>query len=527
MGILRTFLLSTIHSSIRVLTLFALASSVFAAGSDVDRINGLSAKSLLGDGTGVIIGIIDSGVDDTHPALTGTVSSGLSRMVAEANFVTSEPGNTGDDVYGHGTAVAGVIMSRDSTFYSVATDARYINARVLDSTNSFSSDAWVVNGVGFALSNGANVLNMSLGYFNSNTSGNSKLSLMTDYIVSQLHIPIIISAGNAGNDANHLPQGPGDAYNVISAASTQSPSYNRVVSSSSYGPTTDGRVKPDLAAPGNTVTTANSNWETQADFTSWGGTSFAAPNITAIMAAQIEYGTTHGLSIDPLVLKATLMNSADKVNNRNDTAWTQASVSIGGGVRTVTSPLDTSAGAGQVNGLKLAQQYTAGRFGEGNVPAVGWDLNTVSDLSSIEYHLGQLEAGSTFTATLTWNRQVGWNDDGNGILDSNDSFSLLSAFDNLDLTLRLNGTTIAQSISLVDNVEHLYLTGLASGDYSLFVSRLSGGGTGETFGLAWAGVAVPEPGTATLAATGFTFLLTRRPRKVLKHSRRQRRQSAV
>ena len=188
--------------------IFATALCVKAAGLDTQRIGGYDAAALLGHGSGVIVGIVDSGIDVNHPALTGTVTGGQPRLVAEANFVTSEPANTGDDVYGHGTAVAGQILSRDATYGGVATDARYVDARVLDSTNSFSTDAWVVNGTGYAISRGANLINLSLGYFNSNTSGNSRLSDMADYITYGLRVPITVSAGNAGTQRQSLAARP-------------------------------------------------------------------------------------------------------------------------------------------------------------------------------------------------------------------------------------------------------------------------------------------------------------------------------
>ncbi len=475
------------------------ASSLSAAGPDVTRIKGTQAKTLLGDGTGIVIGVIDSGVDDTHPALTGNVTGGLPRLKAEANFVTTEPGNTGDDVFGHGTAVMGVIGSRDATFFSVATDARYINARVLDNNNSFSTDAWVVNGAGFALNNGANLINMSLGYGNFNTSGLSKLALMSDYISSELRIPVVVSAGNNGNTANPKPQGPGDAYNVFSVGATQANTYNKIVGFSSYGPTTDGRVKPDISAPGQSINSANDDWETQADFLQFNGTSFAAPNTTGILAAQMEYGNTHGLSIDPLILKATMLNSAEKINDRNNAAWEPNASSSGGGLLTVTSPLDSQSGAGQVDGLKLYQQYSAGEFAPGVVPAVGWDLNTVIGNDSQDYYLGTLPQNSTFAATLTWYRKVGWTDNGNGIIDSPDTFAVTETLDDLQLRLYLNSVEVARSVSNVDNLEHLSISNLDAGFYSLRVIRNSGGGNSEQYGLAWA-TAVPEPGTIALVA---------------------------
>lgn len=132
-------------------------------------------------------------------------------------------------------------------------------------------------------------------------------------------------------------------------------------------------------------------------------------------------------------------------------------------------------------------------------------LRYVTDLNLVVCHLGQLAAGTSFNATLTWNREVGWTGDGDGLLDAADSFSLLSAFDHLSLTLMLNGTKVAESISSGDNVQMLYLPTLDAGDYSLIFTRLDGGGTDEAYDLAWA--AVPEPGTDLSLALATAFLL--------------------
>ena len=80
--------------------LSALAGSAWAINVSIPAVHGDVFRTLLGDGTGVIVGIVDSGVDDTHPAaLAGLDSLGQPRMVAEANFVTTEPASSGDDVF--------------------------------------------------------------------------------------------------------------------------------------------------------------------------------------------------------------------------------------------------------------------------------------------------------------------------------------------------------------------------------------------------------------------------------------------
>ena len=175
----------------------------------------------------------------------------------------------------------------------------------------------------------ANLLNLSLGYFSGNTSGVSKLSLMADYITYALRVPMTISAGNAGTSIIHLPQGPGDAHNVFSLASTSKTSnWSQIVSDSSFGPTTDGRDQPDISAPGDQIITAA---EHSGSFNTWFGTSFAAPNAAGILAAAIGYGQSHGVSTDPLVLKSTLLNSAEKIRDRNGAAWApNAAVTISG-----------------------------------------------------------------------------------------------------------------------------------------------------------------------------------------------------
>ncbi|MGH7179531.1 MAG: S8 family peptidase [Tepidisphaeraceae bacterium] len=478
---------------IMTVMLCALAGPAVAAGPDVVRINGDDARTFFGPGTGIKIGIIDSGVDPTHPALSGTVTGGLPRLVSQANFVPTEPGNTGQDIVGHGTAVAGCILSRDATFFGVATDARYINARVLDSNNVYDDEHTVANGTCFALASGANLLNLSLGNFGGNTSGNSHLSLMCDYISFGLRVPITISAGNDGNTGNPRPRGPGDAFNVFSVGATEYSAYSKVVNFSSYGPTTDLRSKPDLVAPGDLINVPNTNWETEPDFFTWGGTSFAAPNVAGILAAQMQYGADHGLSRDPLVLKATMLNSAEKVNDRVNAPWAPGAATTTAGVFEATRPINRSAGAGQVDGMRLYQQYSVGEHEAGAVPALGWDFDAATGVTQIDYHLGALVAGTSLTATLAWYRHVAWIDDGNDVLDGNDSFSALVPLENLNFQVYRDDVLIAQSVSGADNLEHLYLANVLAGEYLLRVLKATGADTTEEYAFAWFGTGVPEP----------------------------------
>jgi serine protease AprX len=333
-----------VRRSILALMLCAVATSAWALDGSVPGINGDLSRNLLGDGTGVIVGIIDSGIDDTHPALTGLDSLGNPRLVAESNFVTTEPGNTGDDVAGHGTWVASAVLGRDATFSGMAPDSRYINARVLNNSNSFPNDTPVRNGIGYAIDQGADILNLSLNFFSANSSGNSQLDLMVDWAAYAQGIITTIAAGNiSGGDGTNAVRGPGSAFNGIAAGRTIA-DFSKVSIDSAGAFTADGRMKPDVVAPGTLLTLANDDWEGAAN--DWdhslNGTSFAAPHVAGLLAQILEAGTTHSLSTNPLVVKAAVLNSAHKsVLDRDFNPWEPANITEIAGVATATQPLDT------------------------------------------------------------------------------------------------------------------------------------------------------------------------------------------
>jgi hypothetical protein len=488
------------------------ASSSFALDGAVPAINGDHSRTVLGNGTGVTIGIVDSGVDDLHPTLAGLDSLGNPRMVAEANFVTSEPGNTGDDVYGHGTWVAGAAVGSDATFTGMATDARYINARVLNSFNGFPNDTQVRNGIGYAIDQGADILNLSLNFFAPNSSGNSQLDLMVDWAAYARGINCAVCVGNIGN-GNGLEgvRGPGSAYNGVTIGRTTA-DFAQVHFDSATAYTQDGRMKPDVVAPGTFLTLANDDWEGAAadwDF-NLSGCSFATPLVAGMMAQQLEAGSSSGLSTNPLVVKATMMNSASKVHNKFDLPWAPASSGLSNGVLSSVAPLDTHSGTGQIDGQRLSQQYLAGEIAAGLVESIGWDLNTISNSGFVDYAIDpRLLAGTSLSATLTWNRHVGRSDDGNGFVDANDVFFTLVSLSNLDLQIFEDGALVAESVSRLDNVEHLYLPINRTAQYTLRVVGANVTSASEEFALAWYGTAVPEPGSVILSLLAIAAVVAR------------------
>ncbi len=112
----------------------------------------LAAETLRGEG--VRIAVLDSGVDTSHPQLTGIRVSDQVAIVEERGRILPVDGDAGD-VYGHGTAVAGII-------HQMAPEAEIGVFRVLDARN-VSRTAVIREGVRQAMLRGYQIINCSFG----------------------------------------------------------------------------------------------------------------------------------------------------------------------------------------------------------------------------------------------------------------------------------------------------------------------------------------------------------------------------
>ena len=106
-----------------------------------------------GDGAGVRVAIVDSGVDATHPALAGSVerSVGVQREANAWKVVDVEPADTA----GHGTACAGIVLR-------LAPACRIWSVRILGEAARGQGSA-LLAALDWAIASGADVLNVSLG----------------------------------------------------------------------------------------------------------------------------------------------------------------------------------------------------------------------------------------------------------------------------------------------------------------------------------------------------------------------------
>ncbi|WP_033666530.1 type VII secretion-associated serine protease mycosin [Salinispora mooreana] len=159
-------------------------------------------------GAGVVVAVIDSGVDASHPDLAGRVLPGLDLVESSS---TADP-----DPVGHGTAVAGLIAGRHDDSRGVvglAPDARILPVRVLDAENRYDDALVVANGVRWAVDNGARVINLSLG----GNSASPALAAALDYAFVR-DVVVVACTGNETDSSSSTVWYPAREPGVVAVS---------------------------------------------------------------------------------------------------------------------------------------------------------------------------------------------------------------------------------------------------------------------------------------------------------------------
>ena len=228
------------------------------------------SQGILGKGGSSVVAILDAGVDASHPALIG-------RELLLADFCGAGSVDDGAGGAGHGTGVLSILVGQSGSFLGAAPDAAYISVRAMVS-GSVYAQATFADALFFAARNGANVVNLSIGYAVSDPE-NDKAGLILDYVAAKWGVLGVIAAGNDADSAYR--QTPSGAYSAIAVGAVDA-TYAKVAGFSDRTLASDPRSKPDLVAPGVNVMAAAANWETSADYYAATGTSFAAPIVAGV-----------------------------------------------------------------------------------------------------------------------------------------------------------------------------------------------------------------------------------------------------
>ena len=241
-------------------------------------------------GDGIWVAVMDGGFTnvDTLPFFDSVALQG--RLFPGWDFVERD-GAIYEGAQ-HGTSVLSVMAANlPGYFVGGAPDATYFLLKTEDTAGEYPIEEsnWIA-GAEWADSIGADIINASLGYthFNDTTlnhryhklDGRSAIGSKGAAIAATKGMIVCNSAGNEGDGSWHYIGVPADAPGLIAVGAVDFE--GKRASFSSFGPTPDGRIKPDLMAPGEEVVTSG-GLGVQLGLSS--GTSLASPMLVGALAA--------------------------------------------------------------------------------------------------------------------------------------------------------------------------------------------------------------------------------------------------
>jgi len=266
-------------------------------------------------GNGVVVAVIDSGIDFDHgflaPAILGAydLTGGSDPM----------------DYEGHGTHVAGIVASRCGLFTGVAPQSQIISLKIDDVPSAQDAIQWCIdNRIMFNI----RVIQLSWGeLLEQPGDGTDPFSMKADKAV-EAGISVVVAVNNQDWNANGNYElgNPEQAFNVVAVGAandqnSESIDDDTVAYYSSGISTTDGRPKPDVLAPGDHTdgTPLVGIWSTRSSQASsdeyeavagvygrLSGTSMAAPHVSGTIALMLEANP----NLTPAQVKAILRQTA-------------------------------------------------------------------------------------------------------------------------------------------------------------------------------------------------------------------------
>ena len=256
-------------------------------------------------GSGITIGIVDTGVDVAHPDLAGKVAA-----TADCIGRPCVAGG-GQDTHGHGTIVSGIAAATTSNgkgIAGVAPDSRLVVAKVLNSSGEGRVED-INNGIRWVVDSGARVVNLSLGDPNFLVSSvlGTPLRSGIEYAWSKGAVPVLASGNYATGIGDLGTENYGNVNALVVGATDRSgnvPSYSSATGNAKWG-----LVAPGGAGSGGADSNIISTFPMASGgsgYASAAGTSMAAPHVSAAVALLLAQGLT------PAAAVARILATTDK-----------------------------------------------------------------------------------------------------------------------------------------------------------------------------------------------------------------------
>ncbi|KQZ68612.1 S8 family serine peptidase [Nocardioides sp. Root151] len=251
------------------------------------------------EGDGTTVAVLDTGIDATHPDFSGRI--GATRDFAETGSV--------NDLAGHGTHVASIVAgsgaASDGAYRGVAPHANLMIGKVLNDSGAGAA-SWVIDGMEWASSNDADVVNMSLG--GPVTKGDDPISRAVDELTRRDGTLFVVAAGNGsiGQPGTMDVTAPGAAASALTVGAVSRT--DSKWSGSRNGVMGDGALKPDVMAPGMGIVAARAagTGSGTSPYTSMTGTSMASPHVAGSAALLLQQHPDW----TPVQVKAALTSTA-------------------------------------------------------------------------------------------------------------------------------------------------------------------------------------------------------------------------
>lgn len=254
---------------------------------------GLAEAHAITKGAGVVVAILDTGVQLDHPALSAAWTTARYDFVNNdptpedtANGIDDDGDTLIDETVGHGTHIAGIVLY-------VAPEAKIMPVRVLDSDGS-GDDVMIAKGIDYAVNNGANVINLSLG-----TSDKSDVLDDAIHRATANGVFVVSAAGNENTQTIQFPAAANCSVGITSVGPSDVKS-----SFSNYGSWVD------LSSPGESIYSAlipsGYGW--------WSGTSMATP----FVAGQAALLKAIRPSLTAYDIAALMRDTAKDIRDQND-----------------------------------------------------------------------------------------------------------------------------------------------------------------------------------------------------------------
>ena len=313
----------------------------------VDKVNAPAVWNYNGstgyNGDGVIVAVVDSGVDYNHIDIAGSMWDGGANYPHHGYDICHDDDDPMDD-YCHGTHVAGIVAGQGNagTQTGIAPGAKIMAVKVLDDTG-YGTDSDLISGIHFAMYHGADIINLSLGDPEIGPS-----TIYRDLFVSVQDAGMVasVAAGNVGDTQYTYPvpfnvECPGncpppwlhpDQVNLISGGTSgvicvgATDSNDSHCSFSSVGPVTwddypyqngdasqPGLIRPDISAPGANVTSLN--YQTGTGYVAYDGTSMATPCVSGVLALLLDANPELLPAELDSIIELTAANAGNTVKN--------------------------------------------------------------------------------------------------------------------------------------------------------------------------------------------------------------------